>query len=76
MAWVGAILNALSCSDLYKYVFNSMRCKSDCCKDFLVCDFETDAIDLQSSDSEGIGDCFGDYAESDTSEEISILSNG
>ena len=45
MAWIGAIVNALSCSDLYKYVFNSMRCKSDCCKHNLTCDCETDAID-------------------------------
>ena len=75
MAWVGAIVNALSCSDLYKYVFNSMRCKSDCCKHNLTCDCETDAIDLQSTDSEGLGGCFGGNAESDTSDEPPILSN-
>ena len=76
MAWVGANFNALSCSDLDKYVFNRVRCKSDCCKHVLICDCDTDAIDLQSSDSEGIGDCFGGYAGSDTSEETSISSNG
>ena len=52
MAWVGVIMNALSCSDLYKYVFNGMRCKSDCCKHYLVCDCETDLVDIQSSDDE------------------------
>ena len=78
MAWIGSIVNALSCSDLYKYVFNSMRCKSDCCKHNLTCDCETDAVDLQSNDSENSLPklcCFGGNAESDTSDEPDKISN-
>jgi hypothetical protein len=73
MAWVGAILNALACSDLYKYVFNSMRCKSDCCEHYLTCDCETDAVDIQSSDSETL-DCFGSNLESDTLDGHDLIS--
>ena len=72
MAWVGVIMNALSCSDLYKYVFNGMRCKSDCCKHFLVCDCETDLVDIQSSDDEKFC-CLGGKAESDTSDGPDII---
>jgi hypothetical protein len=72
MAWVGAVINALSCSDLYKYVFNSMRCKSDCCKHYLICDCETDAVDIQSSDDEKFC-CLGGKADSDTSEGPDII---
>ena len=77
MAWIGAIVNALSCSDLYKYVFNSMRCKSDCCKHNLTCDCETDAVELQSNDSESPIHkcCFGSNVESDTSDGADIISN-
>ena len=77
MAWIGAIVNALSCSDLYKYVFNSMRCKSDCCKHNLVCDCATDAVELQSNDSGNSIPkcCFGGNVESDTSDEPDIISN-
>jgi hypothetical protein len=74
MAWVGAILNALSCSDLYKYVFNSMRCKSDCCEHYLTCDCETSEVDLQSNDSEKLC-CFGGNVESDTSDGPDLISN-
>ncbi len=76
MAWIGAIVNALSCSDLYKYVFNSMRCKSDCCHHYFTCDCETDEIDLPSDNNDLC--CFGGNVNSDytnTSDDHEIISN-
>ena len=50
-AIVSSICNALSLTDFYKYVLNSIHCESHCCKDFISCELETDKVEL--SDDEG-----------------------
>ena len=50
-AIVNSICNALSLTDFYKYVLNSIHCESHCCKDFISCELETDKVEL--SDDEG-----------------------
>ena len=48
-----AVISSLGLSDLYKYVFNAMECRSACCQDLLVCDCETKEIEIEKND----GDC-------------------
>ena len=48
-----AIVSSLGLSDLYKYVFNAMECRSACCQDLLVCDCQTKEIEVEKND----GDC-------------------
>ena len=44
------ILNALSLSDLWKYVCNAMTCESDCCNHFITCSCMTSEIDIEEED--------------------------
>ena len=75
MSWVAAIVNALSCSDLYKYVLNRMHCKSDCCHHNLMCDCDTDAVEIQEDIENDIHIenqcCMRGYDENDGHEIIS-----
>ena len=45
-----AILSACGLSDLRKYVFNSMECHMQCCRDFISCDLKTNEIELEPND--------------------------
>ena len=47
---VGQICDALSLSDLYKYVCNSVECKSNCCDNFIVCSCVTSEIDIEQEE--------------------------
>jgi len=47
---VSSVCEALSLTDLYKYVLNSMHCKSSCCKHFIDCELDTEKIDIPSDD--------------------------
>ena len=80
MSWVAAIVNALSCSDLYKYVLNRMHCKSDCCPHNLMCDCDTDAVEIQEQDTDNdihIENqcCMRGYEEDSENDENEIISN-
>ena len=80
MSWVAAIVNALSCSDLYKYVLNRMHCKSDCCHHNLMCDCDTDAVEIQEQDTDNdihIENqcCMRGYEEDSENDENEIISN-
>ena len=80
MSWVASIINALSCSDLYKYVLNRMHCKSDCCHHNLMCDCDTDAVEIQEQDTENdihIENqcCMRGYEEDSENDENEIISN-
>ena len=44
---IGNIISSLSCSDLYKYVLNSMHCHSKC-SDCCSFDCDTDQIPIES----------------------------
>lgn len=46
-AVIVGICNALSCSDLWKYVFNAMTIHSHCCNDYISCDCETTEIEIE-----------------------------
>ena len=48
---ISSICNALSLTDLYKYVLNAVHCESHCCRDYCSCELETKEIEL--SDDEG-----------------------
>ena len=50
-AIISSVCNALSLTDFYKYVLNSIRCESHCCRDYCSCELETKEIEL--SDDEG-----------------------
>ena len=54
MSWVASIVNALSCSDLYKYVLNRMHCKSDCCHHNLMCVCDTDEVKIHEDTNKDI----------------------
>ena len=41
------ILSACGFSDLWKYVFNSMECHIQCCRDFITCDLKTNEIEIE-----------------------------
>jgi len=41
------ILSACGLSDLWKYVFNSMECHIQCCRDFITCDLKTNEIEVE-----------------------------
>ena len=45
-AIISEICNALSLSDMRKYVCNAMRCHIACCGDFMECDCETDELEI------------------------------
>ena len=47
-----AVISSLGLTDLYKYVFNAMECRSACCQDLLVCDCETKEIEVEKSDAD------------------------
>ena len=49
MAVISEICNALSLSDMWKYVCNSMRCHIACCVDVMECDCETDEIEIHDN---------------------------
>ncbi len=57
MSWIGDIISFMSCSDLYKYVLNSMTCHSDCCHHDFLCDCETTKIDIPSDSDDDLGCC-------------------
>ena len=42
-------------TDLYKYVFNSMECRSNCC-DTIQCECITHEVEIESDDDNGICD--------------------
>jgi len=44
---MSSLLNACGLSDLWKYVFNSMECHIQCCRDFISCDLKTNEIDIE-----------------------------
>jgi len=46
LAIVSSICEALSLSDMWRYVCNSMECHSHCCNDFMMCDCETNEIEV------------------------------
>ena len=79
MSWVAAIVNALSCSDLYKYVLNRMHCKSDCCHHNLMCDCDTDAVEIQEEIENDIHIenqcCMRGYDENSENDDHEIISN-
>ena len=50
------IVSQLGLSDLWKYVFNSMEWRSNCCQEFIVCECITKEVEIESSDGE-CGDC-------------------
>ena len=79
MSWVASIVNALSCSDLYKYVLNRIHCKSDCCQHNLMCDCETDEIEIPDEPDNDIHIeklcCLGGNDENDENDENEIISN-
>jgi len=54
---VGQICDALSLSDLYKYVCNSMECKSNCCDNFIVCSCITSEVDIEEEGSNSTDAC-------------------
>ena len=41
------ILSACGLSDLWKYVFNSMECHIQCCRDFITCDLKTSETEIE-----------------------------
>ena len=46
-------------TDLWKYVFNSMECRSNCC-DAVQCECITHEVEIESDDDNGICDsCLG-----------------
>ena len=70
------IVSQLGLSDLWKYVFNSMECHSNCCKDVIVCDCITNEVEVESNDE---GCCGGEYDSTEyTSEsnETDLFSRG
>ena len=50
---IGNIISSLSCSDLYKYVLNSMHCHSKC-SDCFECDCETNEIPVEEEHHDNI----------------------
>ena len=40
------ILYACGLSDLWKYVFNSMECHLNCCRDYITCDLKTNEVEV------------------------------
>ena len=51
-AIVSSICNALSLTDLYKYVLNAVHCESHCCRDYCSCELETKEIELSDDDDD------------------------
>ena len=49
-AIISSVCNALSLTDFYKYVLNSIRCESHCCRDFCSCELETKEIELSNDE--------------------------
>ena len=45
------ILSACGLSDLWKYVFNSMECHIQCCRDFITCDLKTNEIEVEQDNN-------------------------
>ena len=41
------IFSACGFSDMWKYVFNSMECHLQCCRDFITCDLKTNEIEIE-----------------------------
>ena len=64
-----SILSHLGLSDLWKYVFNAMECRSNCCEGAFVCDCITKEVEVES-DSEGCLDCLGCEERDYTSESV------
>jgi len=53
-AIVNSICSALSLTDFYKYVLNSMSFHSKCC-DMVECDCQTDKVELSDDDDDNDG---------------------
>ena len=71
------IVSQLGLSDLWKYVFNSMECHSNCCEDFIVCECITKEVEVDSYDGDCAHICFGcdkDIADTSTSYASSLFS--
>ena len=71
---INAIGNAPSIiTDLWKYVFNSMECRSNCC-DAVQCECITHEVEIESDDEGMCDSCLGcnqsDYTDSSGGEII------
>ena len=70
------LVNALSCSDFYKYVLNAFKCHSKC-SDCFECDCETEEVPLEHEDKSLFSCCLNRVVDSDDytsdSETISII---
>ena len=69
MGSASSIFSHLGLSDLWKYVFNAMECRSNCCEGAFVCDCITKEVEVES-DSEGCLDCLGCEQADYTSESV------
>ncbi len=73
-----AVVSQLSLSDLWKYVFNSMECHSNCCHDVIQCDCATNEVEIPSDDSDSkfnlCGLCDKAVSDTSTSDDCSIIS--
>ena len=76
------ICDALSLSDMWRYVCNAMECHINCCNDFLQCDCITSEIEIESDDDDDDDDCdlcciYNDCISTvtSTSDDVQILSD-
>ena len=74
-----SLVNALSCSDFYKYVLNAFQCHSRC-SDCFECDCETEEIPIEHEDCRLLTCCLGKFIDCDEeytsdSDTISIIGN-
>ena len=72
------LVNALNCSDFYKYVLNAFKCHSKC-SDRFECDCETEEVPIEHEDSSVWDCCMGQVVDLDEytsdSETISIINS-